>query len=109
VTTNNTKETNLTAKHKLNSIYLIAALVVAAIVGAMTESFLVFLITAGVLIGCALHDRSIRVGEACYARPRRRPLLAAAGWRWGRASRRVGQKLTCFSYWEASYVAFRGG
>ena len=40
----------MTAKHKLNAAYTNGALVMAAVAGIMFESWIVFLIVAGVLI-----------------------------------------------------------
>lgn len=50
----------MTAKHKLNSAYIQGTLVIAAMVGILTESWLVFLLVAVVLISAGMHDGSIR-------------------------------------------------
>ena len=50
----------LSAKHKLNSAFINGALIVAAVLGAMFESWTVFLVAAGVLLATSLHDGSIR-------------------------------------------------
>jgi hypothetical protein len=52
--------TNKTARHKLNGAYLLGALLIAGLVGAMFESWTVFMIAAGVLIATNLHDGNIR-------------------------------------------------
>jgi len=50
----------LTAKHKLNSAYVNGAVVIAALVGIVCESWLVFLLVAALLIAGSLQDGSIR-------------------------------------------------
>lgn len=45
----------------MNGIHVTGALAVAAIFGAMTESWLVFVISLGVLIGLKIHSGAIRV------------------------------------------------
>ena len=50
----------MTAKHKLNAAYLNGALLVAAVFGIASKSFVVFLLVASLLIGGAMHDGSIR-------------------------------------------------
>ena len=50
----------MTAKHKLNAANINGALLIAAVVGTLTESWIVFLIVAGLLISSGLHDGSIR-------------------------------------------------
>ena len=50
----------MTAKHKLNAAFIQGALVIAAVFGILAGSWLVFLITAGILIAMNLHDGSIR-------------------------------------------------
>jgi hypothetical protein len=49
-----------TARHKLNGAYLLGALLIAGLVGAMFESWMVFMIAAGVLIVNSVHDGNIR-------------------------------------------------
>lgn len=49
------------ARTTLNGIHVTGALAVAAIFGAMTESWLVFVISLGVLIGLKIHSGAIRV------------------------------------------------
>lgn len=48
------------AKEKLNAAYLLGSLLVAAVLGAFTESLVVFLIALLVLVGAAYHARCIR-------------------------------------------------
>ena len=50
----------MTAKHKLNAANINGALLIAAVVGTLAESWIVFLIVAGLLISSGLHDGSIR-------------------------------------------------
>ncbi len=50
----------LSAKHKLNAAHINGALLIAAVFGIASESFVVFLLVASLLIGGALHDGSIR-------------------------------------------------
>ena len=50
----------MTAKHKLNAANINGALLIAAVLGTLTESWIVFLIVAGLLISSGLHDGSIR-------------------------------------------------
>lgn len=49
------------ARTTLNGIYVTGALAGAAIFGAMTESWLVFVISLGVLVGMKIHSGAIRV------------------------------------------------
>lgn len=49
------------ARTTLNGIYVAGTLAVAAIFGAMTESWLVFVISLGVLVGMKIHSGAIRV------------------------------------------------
>jgi hypothetical protein len=49
-----------TARHKLNGAYFLGALLIAGLVGAMFESWTVFMIAAGVLIMSSVHDGDIR-------------------------------------------------
>ena len=51
---------NLTAKHKLNAAFLNGALIIAAVLGILSGSWIVFLIAAGVLIAGNIQDGSIR-------------------------------------------------
>lgn len=50
-----------TARHKLNGSHVHGALIVAALVGAMSGSWVVFAITGGVLLATSLYDGSIRL------------------------------------------------
>ncbi len=50
-----------TAREKLNSAHLIAAFVVASIIGAMTGSWLAFVVTAGIFIAVAINSGDIRL------------------------------------------------
>lgn len=50
----------MTAKHKLNAAHINGALVIATVFGIASESFVVFLVVAAVLINGAMHDGSIR-------------------------------------------------
>ena len=56
----------MSARNKLNVAYLNGALLFAAVVGAATESWLVFAAALAVALGAALHGGGIRTG------PRRR-------------------------------------
>jgi hypothetical protein len=48
------------ARTTLNGIYVTGALVVAALFGSMTESWLVFVVSLGVLVGMKVHSGAIR-------------------------------------------------
>ena len=50
----------MSAKHKLNAAHINGALLIAAVFGIASESFVVFLFVASLLIGGAMHDGSIR-------------------------------------------------
>ncbi len=50
----------MTAKHKLNSAFVNGALVTAAVLGVLSESWVVFLLVAAVLIAGNIMDGSIR-------------------------------------------------
>ena len=50
-----------TAKHKLNGSYVHGALIVAGLLGAISGSWTIFLVVAGILIATCLHDGSIRL------------------------------------------------
>ena len=51
------------AKHKLNSAYFSGALGVAALIGAVTGSWGVFSLAAGVLVASSIHSGDIRLGR----------------------------------------------
>ena len=53
------------ARQKLNSIYLCSSVIIAGVIGAMFDSWTVFLIAVAVLLGTAFLDGTIR--------PTRRP------------------------------------
>ena len=48
------------ARTKLNSVYVLGSLAVAAIIGAVAGSWIVFAIVSAVLIGCSVSDGGIR-------------------------------------------------
>ena len=50
----------LGARTKLNSVYVLGCLAVAAIIGAVAGSWIVFAIFSAVLIGCSVSDGGIR-------------------------------------------------
>lgn len=50
-----------TARHKLNSAHVIAAVVIASIIGAVTGSWLAFLLAAGILICLSINSGEIRL------------------------------------------------
>ena len=50
-----------TAKQKLNGSYLHGALIIAGLLGAISGSWMVFLIATGVLVATSVHDGSIRI------------------------------------------------
>jgi hypothetical protein len=52
---------HLTARHKLNSANVLGCLLIAGVVGGMTSSWTVFLITAIVLVALALNSGDIRL------------------------------------------------
>jgi hypothetical protein len=49
-----------TAKHKLNSANLLGALLIAGLIGWLTESFTVFVIALIALVVAALHAGNLR-------------------------------------------------
>jgi len=51
----------MTARHKLNAAYLSAILLLAAVIGTMAGSWVVFFIASAVLVGLSLHAGSIRL------------------------------------------------
>jgi len=51
------------ARHKLNIAYLNGALIVAALVGGLADSWIVFLITAGIGVVLSLAAGEIRFGR----------------------------------------------
>ena len=48
------------ARTRLNSLYLIGVLMVAAIIGGIAQSWIVFLVVAGVLTALMVHGGDIR-------------------------------------------------
>ena len=50
-----------TAKQKLNGSYVHGALIIAGVLGAISGSWTIFLIAAGVLVATSIHDGSIRL------------------------------------------------
>ena len=54
------KGNRLTAKHRLNVAFVYGALLMASFIGAMAESWFVFLTAAAALIAMNIHDGSIR-------------------------------------------------
>lgn len=51
----------ITAKNKLNGAHFHGVLLVAALFGAITGSWIIFLITAGVLLVTGFNDGSMRL------------------------------------------------
>jgi hypothetical protein len=52
--------TIVSAKHKLNSAYFIGSFLIASLLGALTQSFVAFVITLIVLLTAAYHAGHIR-------------------------------------------------
>ena len=50
------------ARHKLNSVHIAGALVLAGALGLLTHSPTIFLLTAGTLIAASMHSGDIRFG-----------------------------------------------
>ena len=50
----------MSARHKLNQAYVHGALVFAAVIGAVCGSWVVFWVTAAILVGLSLHSGDIR-------------------------------------------------
>ena len=48
------------ARQQLNSFYVTVAIIIAAIIGGVTESWTIFLIAVAVLISMMLHSGDIR-------------------------------------------------
>ena len=55
------------ARQQLNSVYVLIALVIAAVIGAVAQSWVVFAVAAAVLIGSLVNSADIRI------MPTRRP------------------------------------
>lgn len=51
------------ARQKLNQSYFVGSLLVAALIGRIAESWLVFLGALAVLVGCNLYCKEIRPGR----------------------------------------------
>lgn len=49
------------ARQKLNQAHIIAALVIAAVIGAVTQSWIMFWIAAIIAVGSSFHAGGIRV------------------------------------------------
>jgi len=49
------------ARTKLNSVYLTGSLVIAGVLGAVSQSWTAFVVAAVVLIACSIHDGGIRL------------------------------------------------
>ena len=62
----------MSARKKLNGVYITACFIFAGLIGAATESFVVFVIVLGVLLVVQLHDGSIRLTAVQRRRPRNR-------------------------------------
>ncbi|MCA9088801.1 MAG: hypothetical protein KDA90_09215 [Planctomycetaceae bacterium] len=60
------------ARQRLNSLYFFGALIVAAVLGGVTDSWLVFLLTAAVLTATLIHGGDIRPGPTLRHRVRKR-------------------------------------
>jgi hypothetical protein len=60
------------ARQRLNSVYFIGFLIVAAIIGGVVNSWAVFCLVAGVLIASAIHGGDIRVSPKTPHRTNRR-------------------------------------
>ena len=48
------------ARQRLNSVYMIGVLMVAAVIGGIAQSWIVFLVVAGVLTALMVHGGDIR-------------------------------------------------
>ena len=48
------------ARQRLNSVYLTGVLLVAAVIGGLAQSWIVFLVVAGVLTSVMVHGADIR-------------------------------------------------
>lgn len=51
----------MNARKKLNTTYLHGSLLFAVLVGWLSESFLIFVLTAAALLASSLHDGNIRL------------------------------------------------
>ncbi len=60
------------ARQRLNSLYLIGVLVIAAIIGGAFSSWSVFFIVTGALTGIAIHGGDIRLSPKTPQRTSRR-------------------------------------
>ena len=62
----------LNARHKLNEHAIWAAIVAAAVVGAVTSSWFVFVLVAGGLIASGIMNSEIRLGPTTKGRRRKK-------------------------------------
>ncbi len=59
----NREEATVGARQKLNSVAITGSLAVASVLGCMTNSAVVFVIAAVILLGLSLHSGDIRPGK----------------------------------------------
>ncbi|MDP1563729.1 MAG: hypothetical protein Q8M16_20295 [Pirellulaceae bacterium] len=50
-----------TARHKLNAVYFVGVAVVAGLLGLLTDSPVIFVLTAAIFVGALLHSGSLRL------------------------------------------------
>ena len=60
------------ARQRLNSLYSFGALMIAAVLGGATGSWVVFILSAGVLTGLLVHGDAIRPGPTLRRQSRKR-------------------------------------
>jgi hypothetical protein len=61
----------MSAREKLNGVYITACFIFAGLIGAAAESFVVFVIVFGILFAVHCHDGSIRLTPVHDRRRRR--------------------------------------
>jgi hypothetical protein len=61
----------MSARKKLNGVYITACFIFAGLIGAAAESFVVFVIVFGILFAVHCHDGSIRLTPVHDRRRRR--------------------------------------
>ena len=62
----------MSAREKLNGVYITACFIFAGLIGAAAGSFVVFVIVFGILFAVHCHDGSIRLMPVQRRRPRKR-------------------------------------
>jgi hypothetical protein len=51
----------MSAKHKLNAACILGSVIIAGVLGVLSQSFLVFIVAASIIIAVEIHSGSIRL------------------------------------------------